>query len=351
MINNPYSSCHLGFNAICATVPTKEEYDFSCGEYEELRSFINSALEEYRKFDLSITRAFNAYDFVKIYGVDKGLASFLSDTFALEEITGIPRNCLSSAPTVVCLEGLGSFIINVVKRIIEFFKKLYETIMRFLGIKTFRQRRIEKDLDTIKRKVENMSDIEFKGIIKQNIKCNVSTMSLVELDRFIEDIGSIYGLLVQHKDTNDIKALVSATSGMLTQIGFKTVDEYKIVADKGLPYKDFNSNVTLNIENDFGIKDRMDIVSRIHSINEILSTLTDIRRWYPANLQKYASRAQNIQIDPNDPRTIELHEESIRKLNEEQKCQAYMCKYIVIYLEFVDTLCARAIATFGTVTK
>lgn len=351
MNEHPYSSCQLGFGSICAIVPAKEEYDFLCGEYEQLHSFINSALEEYRKLDLEVTRACNAYDFVKIYGVDKGLASFLSDTFALEEITGIPRTCLSSAPSIVCLEGLGSFIINIVKRIVEFFKKLYETIMRFLGVKTFRQRRIEKDLVTIKRKIENTSDVEFKGIVKQNIKCNVPTMSLVELDRFIEDVGSIYGLLVQHKDTSDIKALVSATSGMLTQIGYKTVDEYKIVIDKGLPYKDFKANVTLNIEANLGIKDRIDITSRIDSINKILNTLTDVRRWYPANLQKYASRAQNIQIDPNDPRTIELHEESIKKLNEEQKCQAYMCKYIVIYLEFVDTMCARAIATFGTVTK
>lgn len=353
MNTNPYSSCHLGFNTICSLIPAVEQYDPVNPEYVELRSFLNVATEEYAKLNIEFNKAYAAFEFLQTHNVDKGLVCYLNSTFGLEELTGLPKECLytGTASTSICLEGLGTVLVNVVKKIIEFFKKLYETIMRFLGIKTFRQRKIEGDLNTIKRKIEAMSDIEFNGAIKQNVKCNVMTMRVSELDKLMNDIQSIYQLLNSHKDTDNLQALISATAGMLTKIGHKTENEYKIVSDTGLPYTVFEANQVLNIESSFGIKDKATVFSRIDTINKILDTVTDIQKWYPANLKKYANRASSIKIDPNDPSTSQLHEESIKKLNEEQKCQAYLCKYIVIYLELVDMMCARAIATFGSITR
>lgn len=353
MNTNPYSSCHLGFNSICALVPEVERYESINPEYADLRSFLSAATEEYAKLDLEFNKAYKAYEFLKTHEVDKGLAYYLNDTFALEELTGLPKECLytSASSTAICLEGLGTVLVNVVKKIIEFFRKLYETIMRFLGIKTFRQRKIEGDLNTIKRKIEAMSDMEFHGVIKQNVKCNVTTMRVSELDKLMDDVQAIYQLLNSHKDTDNLQALISSTSGMLTKIGHRTENEYKIVSDAGLPYTVFEANQVLNIESSFGIKDKATVYSRINTIEKILDTVVDIQKWYPANLKKYANRASSIKVDPNDPETVKLHEASIKKLNEEQKCQAYICKFIVIYLELVDMMCARAIATFGSITR
>lgn len=350
---NPYSSCHLGFSSLCSLVPAEEHYEPVNAEYEELRSFFGSALEEYNKLDAEYNKALKAYSFLKTHKVDKGLATYLSDTFALEEVTGLPKECLytGSASTSICMEGLGTVLVNIVKKIIAFFKKLYESIMRFFGIKTFRQRRTEGELNTIKRKLEAMSDMEFTGAIKQNVKCNVETMRISEIDKVIGDLAQFYNTLMQHKDTDQIQQLITGTSGILTKIGYKTENEYRIAQGTGLPYQVFTRDSVLNIESSFGIKDKATIYSRIATILKILDTTTELRRWYPANLQKYAQRATTIKLDSNDQASVDAYEESIRKLNEEQKCQAYMCRFIVIYLELVDMLCARAIATFGSVTR
>lgn len=350
---NPYSSCHLGFGSLCSLIPAEENYEPVNAEYEELRSFFGSALEEYNKLDAEYNQVLKAYNFLKTHKVDKGLATYLSDTFALEEVTGLPKECLyaGSTSTSICMEGLGTVLVNVVKKIIAFFKKLYESIMRFFGIKTFRQRRTEGELNTIKRKLEAMSDMEFTGAIKQNVKCNVETMRISEINKVIGDLEQFYNTLMQHKDTDKIQQLITGTSGMLTKIGYKTENEYRIVQSTGLPYQVFTRDSVLNIESSFGIKDRATIFSRIATILKILDTTTELRRWYPANLQKYAQRATTIKLDPNDQASVDAYEESIRKLNEEQKCQAYICRFIVIYLELVDMLCARAIATFGSVTR
>ena len=348
---NPYSSCHLGFSSICALVPAEEHYEPANPEYEELRSFFSSAIEEYNKLEAEYNRAYKAYCFLKTHKVDKGLASYLNDTFALEEVTGLPKECLCMANTSICMEGIGTVLVNVVKKIIAFFKKLYESIMRFFGIKTFRQRKTESDLNAIKRKIEAMSDLEFNGAIKQNVKCNVETMRVSEIDKVIGDLEQFYNTLMQHKDTDQIQQLISGTSGMLSKIGYKTENEYRIAQGTGLPYQVFTRDSVLNIESSFGIKDKATVYSRIATILKILDTTTELKRWYPANLTKYSQRATTVKLDPNDPGSVEAYEESIRKLNEEQKCQAYMCRFIVIYIELVDMLCARSIATFGSITR
>lgn len=355
-MDHPYSSCHLGFETICALVPEpKQDYIVELPEYLSLTAIMKQAHTAFEQYQTEFHRVFTAYEFLQDHKVDKGFLAYLDTTYGLEEMTGLPKECLLAGNvesyTSICMEGLGSMLVTVVKKIIEFFKKLYETIMRFLGIKTFRQRKIEGDLNTIKRKIESMSDDEFRSAIRQNVKCNVTTMKISELDKLIGDIQDIYYTLNSHKDVDDIKTLISATGGMLTKIGYKTENEYKIVSDAGLPYTVFEANQTLNIESSFGIKDKATVYSRIDTIGRILDTVTDIQRWYPANLKKYATRASSIKVDPNDPETVKLHEASIKKLNEEQKCQAYMCKFIVIYLELVDMMCARAIATFGSISR
>ena len=352
-MDHPYSSCHLGFNSLCSLVPAEEHYEPVDPEYEELRAFFSTAFEEYDKLNQEYIRTSKAYNFLKTHKVDKGLATYLNDTFALEEVTGLPKECLytGSACTSICLEGLGTVLVNVVKKIIAFFKKLYESILRFLGIKTFRQRKIEGDLNAIKRKIESMSDLEFNGAIKQNIKCNVETMRVSEIDKVISDLELFYNVLMQHKDTDQIQQLVSGTSGILSKLGYKTENEYRIVESTGLPYQVLTRDSVVNIESSYGIKDKATVYSRIATILKLLDTTTEIKRWYPVNLQKYAQRATTIKLDQNDPASVEAYEESIRKLNEEQKCQAYMCRFIVLYVEMVDMLCARSIATFGSITR
>ena len=352
----PYSSCHLGFEFICSMVPeTAKKQEYELPDYISFKSVLIQASSAFEQLDKEFHKAYTAYEFLHTHKVDKGFLTYLDSTYGLEDMTGLPKECLFNgnvgAYTSICMEGLGTVLINIVKRIIEFFKKLYETIMRFLGVKTFRQRKIEGDLNTIKRKVEAMSDGEFHSVIKQNVKCNVMTMRISELDKLIDDVQTIYHLLNSHKDVDNLQSLISATSGMLSKIGHRTENEYKIINDTGLPYQVFEANQTLNIESSFGIKDKATIFSRIDAINRILDSVTDIKRWYPANLQKYATRATSVKIDPNDPESVKLHEASIKKLNEEQKCQAYLCKFIVIYLELVDLLCARAVATLGSVSR
>ena len=337
----------LGFDRLCSLFQEKEQefVQESVGFKHEL----NEAYRGIEALEVELNKALNAYNFLQTHKVDKGLGIYLCNTFGLESITGLPKELHYSGDattcTEICLEGLGSFIATTVKKIVQFFINLFNTIMRFFGLKSNRQKATEFELHKVERKISAVNDLEFKTLVNKNIKCSVETMRIGELMAVATDLITMYELINNHKDTADIKALVSATSGILTKLGYTVKDEYKIVYAQGLPYRVYPANTNVNIENELGIKEKKNVYETVRTVEKIISISIDMQRWYPANLKKYANRASCIKVDPNDPETQKLQLESIKQLNEEQKCQAYICKMIVLFLELSDMLCARSVAT------
>ena len=337
----------LGFNLLCS------EESEACRnvdpEYLGMKLDLIEAYKGMEALEVEFNKALNAYNFLKTHKVDKSFGMYICDTFGLESITGLPRELHytgdATVCTEICLEGLGSFLVETVKKIVQFFINLFNTIMRFFGIKSNRQKATEYNFQKIERRLHELDDIEFSAAIKQDIKCSVETMRIEQLKEITTDLVTMYELINNHKDTTDIKALVSGTSGILSKLGYKVQDEYKIVFATGLPYKVYNANTALNIANELGIKRKDDVYSTIQGVKKIIGLSVDLQRRYPANLKKYANRASSIKIDPNDPESQKLHLESIKQLNEEQKCQAYLCKMIVLFLELSDLLCARSVST------
>lgn len=341
----------LKFNLLCKEIANN--FNDTDPEYLGFKLELIDACRGMEALELDLNRAISAYDFLTNHKVDKGLGIYLCDVFGLESITGLPRELHyignQTTCTEICLEGLGSFLVETVKKIVQFFINLFNTIMRFFGIKSSRQKATEAAFQKIERRVNSLDDLTFKSIVNMDVKCNVETMRLEELENIATDLATMYELISNHKDVNDIKALVSGTSGMLTKLGYKVQDEYKIVFSTGLPYRTYTANTTLNISASLGIKNKQSVLDTITRAKKIINMSVDLQRWYPANLKKYANRASSIKIDPNDPETQNLHMESIKKLNEEQKCQAYLCKMIVLFLELSDLLCARTVSTLKSI--
>jgi hypothetical protein len=174
-------------------------------------------------------------------------------------------------------------------------------------------------------------------------------MKVSELKTLSTDLFLMYELITNNKDTEDLKELISSTSGMLTKLGYKVHNEYKIDIDKGLPYKSIAANSVTNIETGLGIRQKSDVNEAIECVKKLITLTIEIQRWYPANLKKYANRASIIGESADDPAVQAAHLESIKVLNQEQKCQAYLCKMIVMFLELADLYCARVVATFKSI--
>lgn len=338
----------FGFDQLCSLqLETKQDFD---PEYLGLKHELVEAYRSIESMEIELSKAIISYNFLQTHKVDKALGVYLCNTFGLESITGLPRELhylgSQTACTEICLEGLGSFIVETVKKIAQFFINMFNTIMRFFGLKSARQKAVEHELDKVERKINGLDTREFSSLIKKNVKCSVDTMQIKELDRVTSDLLNMYDLITSHKDETDIKSLVSSTSGILTTLGYGVKDEYKIVAlPTGLPYTELKANTTLNIENELGIRNIEDVFNSINNVKKIIRISIDLQKWYPANLKKYAQRASSIKVDPNDPSTQKTQIENVKQLNEEQKCQAYICKMIVLFLDLSDLLCARTVAT------
>ena len=314
-------------------------------EYIDGFCSLSNVQNEFAVLEESFNNSVRAYKFLEHHKVDNAIYNVLCDQFGLEEIVGLPRNCINAsnqaAYNVVCLEGMGSFIKDICKRIWEFFMNLYRTVMNFFGIRSFRHRKLESELIRIQRAVEGMGESEFGTINRSEFKSNVPVMNVRVLDTLYTDMEDMYNTLMSVKDVEKISGLVNATSGLLTRLGYQIVQEYHISDPSALPYEEFKKGETIKAE-ELGFHGKGDVIQRINRVLKIQKTLLDLERWYPANLKKYAARAEVAAKS-----TGSNAQTAIQNLNEEQKCQAYECKYIVIYMTLVDFLCARTIASCG----
>ena len=348
---------NLGFNLLCsnnsiADMNNEQDIVTQGNEAEYIDDFcmLSAVQLEYGYLEELFHQASSAYDFLKHHRVDNGLYEVLCTRFGLEEMVGLPRGCINSANsmayTQVCLEGLGSFLKNICHKIWEFFMKLYRTIMNFFGIRTFRHRKLENELIRIVRAVDKLSDAEFGSINRSEFRANVPVMSARTIDLVCSDVESLYNVIMTTKDVEKIEGMVNAASGILTRIGCEVVNEYQIKDAPTFPYSESKEGTTINTETEIGVRNKSDIVSRINRVLKIQKTLLDLQRWYPANLQKYAAQAEASSKAPESEA-----QKTIQVLNERQKCQAFECKMIVIYMTYVDYLCARTIASFGIFGK
>lgn len=346
----------LGFKCLIDICPSTQKREFPETDYLELRDELNKSHAEFCKLQQSLDVALRSQAWLSHNKINSGIYSYLCDTIGFEEFVEMPAGCINNATanvcTEICLEGLGTFISNLCKKIIEFFKKLYETIMNFFGIRTYRHRQTENKLYDIQEKIDAMSDSEFRAQCSKDIKCSVPTANIKELSKACVDLKAFFNDLNASKDIDKLDALVSRIGGSLTKLGHKVQNEYKLVKDSGLPYREFNANVTLNIQTDLNITDKGGPKALIHEVTELLDTVLDIQRWYPANLKKYAARATEFQKqNVKDSEDATLQAESIKQLNEEQKCQALLCASICLYTSCIEYVCARTIATLGSIVR
>lgn len=344
----------LGFKQIIGICPATPKPVFPEVDYLQLRDELFSAHTEFCKLQQELDIAFKAQSFLKSHKVDSSIFNYLCDSIGFEEYVELPVNCITVATesvcTEICLEGLGSFIANVCKKIIAFFKKLYETIMNFFGIRTYRHRQTESRLNSTLNKLSAMRSADFIAVINSTIRCNAPTANIKELTKICNDLNVFYLDLNACKDLSNLNALTSRLGGTLTKLGHKVQNEYKLVKDTGLPYTEFAPNTDLSVNGDLGITNKGDVQSLIRRVMDILDTILDLQRWYPANLKKYAARATEFSNQSvNDPESAALQAESLKELNNEQKCQAFLCAAICLYTTCVEYLCARTIATTGTV--
>ena len=348
---------NLGFNLLCFNETVSDGYsgqDIVTQGYEPdyIDDFcmIGSVQFEYAYLEELFNQASNAYKFLQHHRVDNGLYEVLCTRFGMEEMVGLPRGCINAANsmayTQVCLEGLGSFLKNICKRIWEFFMKLYRTIMNFFGIRSFRHRKMENELIRIMRAVDKLSDAEFGAINRSEFVANVSVMSARTIDLVCSDVESLYNVIMTTKDVEKIDGMVNAASGILTKIGCEVVNEYQIKDAPTFPYSESKEGTTINTETEIGVRSKSDITARINRVLKIQKTVLDLQRWYPANLQKYAAQAELSAKAPESEA-----QKTIQVLNERQKCQAFECKMIAVYMTYVDYLCARTIASFGIFGK
>lgn len=347
----------LGFNLLVSlnSEPYQDQDIVTSGnESEYINDFImlNQVQVEYGYLEEMFNQASTAYKFLQHNRIDNAIYEVLCDRFGMEEMVGLPRHCVNAANsmayTQVCLEGLGSFLKDICKRIWEFFMKLYRTIMNFFGIRSFRHRKLENELIRIMRSVDKLNDATFGAINRSEFRSNVPVLSARTLDLVCNDMETMYNLLMANKDVENIKGLVNATSGLLTKLGCEVVNEYQIKDAPTLPYTDseFKEGSAIHTESDIGVRNKSEIISRIQRVLKIQKTLLDIQRWYPANLDKYAHQAEVAAKTPDSEA-----QKTVQVLNERQKCQAYECKFIVVYMVYVDYLCARTIGSFGIFAK
>lgn len=313
----------------------------------EDRLFLSSAPSCYQQLEQEYKRATCAYRLLQEKPIDNALYEYFCSTFAIDDVIGLPKGVINAANqrayTAVCMEGFASYISDIVNRIVAFFMRLYEAIRNILGLRTFRHRNIEASLNRILSKVSAMSHIEFDSILQRDIKVDATTFTMKVFDTLILDCENMYRLMLDTKDVDNIQTLTTATSGALLKLGYKVQDEYKIVFDKEPNYPGFVENTIVTPGSSFQIRSTSDVTERIRRLLLTLKTILDVEKWYPMNLKKYAERASKAEVPDNSDQT----QKNLEKLSEEQKCQAYLCKFIVIYMNIVDSLCARSIATFG----
>ena len=343
---------NLHLNVIADFVPPEIPDDPNCA-YESVRVDLISQLNEIHILQQTLDSTLKVISFLESNTLNTSVMSYIQDTFGIEEIIGIPLTSITPQNQEICselcLEGFKTIILDIIAKIVAFFKKLYDTIVNFLGIKSFRFRKIEHDLHGIQQNITAMTDEDFQKKINRVIRCNTTTMRLKDMDNLIADCNEFYNLIGRSKDIAQLSGLITTTAGMLTKIGYKVKDEYKIENEAGLPYELLEENQPLNIHTSFGISSKHDVNTRIDQILKIQETILDLGKWYPVNLKKYAARATNIAVVPGDAEAEKLQKENIIALNEEQKCQAYLCKMIILYTNLVDLLCAKGIATFKSI--
>lgn len=332
-------------------VPTEE--CMNDVDYIELHGILFKAQKEFFELDDAYQKCLNIQNTLKRTKVDNGIYNVLCDSFGMEEYIGLPRNCINAANatayTEVCLEGLGSYLVDIGKKIVAFFKKLYETVMNFFGIRSFRHRHMENELVRLSRAVDKMDDATFNAKCNTEFKANVNLVTMKTLDDICLDMETMYNLLTKNSDVENVKTLVTATSGVLTKLGFGIANEFMIKDPENgsINYTEIVAGETIKPESTLGIKFKSDITGRLDRILKIQKTLLDVKRWYPMNLQKYAKRAEAISKSSDQ----ESAQQSLQTLNEDQRCQAYLCKYILEYMQIVDFMCTKAVGTFGIFGK